>query len=248
VKRNATRIAALLLAAALPVTGSAAAGSPAAGSPAADPLGAGTEGIELGFFNGVYEDLESGLRPVRQGPLVIRFSSPEHRFEVHGNRLALRPVPDAEDAEDGDGEGAVFDARVEVDFEGEGVLIADVEGAGTTRRLVDAVTVPRQTAVVRGRARIGRTAGGYRITLVEVEPTVGVEIRSAVAGQIVDLCRALAVLPLVDLGCASLEQALRVVRAPLPDPGTELHLPEGYLDADERRFFERLIPPPPPPR
>jgi hypothetical protein len=240
VTRTATRLAALLLAAALPTVEASAAGPPAAG-----PLGADAEEIELGFFNGVYDDLDSGLRPVRQGPLVIRFSSPEHRFEVHANRLALRPVPDAEDADDG--EGTVFDARVEVDFEGEGVLIADVEGAGVTRRLVDAVTAPRQTAVVQGRVRIGRTAGGYRITLVEIEPTVGVEIRSAVAGQIVDLCRALAVLPLVDLGCASLERALRVVRAPLPEPGTELFLPEGFLDADERSFFERLAPPPPSP-
>ncbi len=43
-------------------------------------------------MNGVYEDLDSNLQPVRQGQVTIRVSSPDHRLTVHGNRLTLAPA------------------------------------------------------------------------------------------------------------------------------------------------------------
>ncbi len=103
-----------------------------ADDPAGPSEGGQTSGIEIGFMNGVHEDLDSNLQPIRQGSITIRVSSPDHRLTVHGNRLTLEPRSDGS-----------FDAVIEVDFEGRGHLIADVETIG---RFEDRVQAPRQTA------------------------------------------------------------------------------------------------------
>lgn len=187
------------------------------------------EEIELRSLNGTYTGLDTGLAPIEEGPLTIRLSSPEHRLVVHGNRLTLRRNYRGR-----------FDAAVEIELEGEGRLIADVEGAGINNRFTDEVKAKRQTVEVRGEVRLEAAEDGYRFTVVRPGPAVSLEIESRLAGQIVDVCRVVALLPLFDLGCDRVEAALSVVRIPLPERGRVLLLPAERLTDEERAFFDRL--------
>ncbi|MCP4657408.1 MAG: hypothetical protein GY856_18540 [bacterium] len=197
------------------------------------PLGgaelAAAEGVELQFFNGSYTDLDSDLEPVRQGPLVIRISSPSHQVRVHGNRLELTPRG-----------GGTLDATLEIDFEGDGLLFADIEGPGVSSRYTDEVEAPRQTVRVAGKIRLERTVGGYLVTVEEAPPTVDLEIRSAMARRIVDICRTLAQLPFLAFNCTGLETSMSVATVPLPQPGEQLLVPEERLTEEERAFFDRF--------
>ena len=190
--------------------------------------GAGEE-IELQFLNGAYTDLDSDLEPVREGPLVIRFSSPDHEVRVNGNRVVLTPVA-----------ADILYATLEVDFEGEGHLVADIEGLGVNSRYTDEVAAPRQTVRVAGKIRLMRVVGGYLVTVEEAPPAVNLEIRSALAQRIVKLCRTLAKIPFVRLNCSGLETSLSVVTVPLPQPGEQFLVPEEDLTEEERAFFDRF--------
>lgn len=182
--------------------------------------------IEIGFVNGVYEDLDTGLVPIQQGMVTIRVSSPEHRLEVHGNRLTLKPQEDG-----------TFAATMEVDFEGAGHLIADVEGIG---RFDDDVEAPRQKANASGTVRLARSEVGYLFTVETAEPFVRLEISSGVSRQIGGACRALTRIPFVSLPCAGLEAALSAVSVPMPGPGAQFLLPEAELSGEEKAFFDRF--------
>ena len=182
--------------------------------------------VEIRYLNGVYEDLDSRLEPVRHGGLTVRFSSPEHHLRVHGNRLRLVAL----------GGGRVA-ASVEVDFEGSGRLFADVEGIG---RFADRVEAPRQSAVASGSVRLARLASGYLFTVESADPFVRLEIKSGVAGQIVSACRAAAMIPFVNLPCDGLDTALSSVRVPMPGPGEQFLLPSAEMTAEERAFLDRF--------
>ena len=183
--------------------------------------------IEVGFVNGVYENLDSDLQPIRRGSLTIRVSSPEHRLTVHGNRLSLER----------DGDGTVA-ASMEVDFEGGGDLIADIDGLG---RFTDVVKVPRQSVRAQGTVRIARDEDGYLVTVVDADRFVLMDIESGMAREMVDTCRALAMLPFISLPCGSLETALATVSVPMPGPGEQFRVRAADLSSSERAFFDRFL-------
>jgi len=195
------------------------------------PLAAGERGeIELAFVNGVWANLDSGLQPVRRGALTIHVASPEHRVTVLENRLTL--------ARDG---GGPVDASLEVEFEGEGQIVADLETGGLKNRLEDRVAAPRQTVSVWAKVRFERAGGGYLMTLVETQPTVELEIRSDLAGRLVTLCKVFEKIPLVPVDCAGIETALSVVTVPLPGPGEQFLLPGERMTDAEKAFFDRFL-------
>ncbi len=181
--------------------------------------------IEIGFMNAVYQDLDSNLQPIRQGSITIRVSSPEHRLTVHGNRLTL--------AANGDGS---LDASMEVDFEGRGHLIADVESIG---RFEDRVEAPRQTARAAGVVRLTRSGDNYLFTVVESDPSVGLEIKSGLTSQIVGACRVFAML--MSLPCDGLETSLSVIQVPMPEAGEQFQVRADLLSDEEKAFFEGFI-------
>ncbi len=183
-----------------------------------------TPGIEIGFMNGVHEDLDSNLQPIRQGSITIRVSSPDHRLTVHGNRLTLTPNADGS-----------LDAVIEVDFEGRGHLIADVETIG---RFEDRVQAPRQTARAEGTVRLTRAGDDYLFTVEQADRFVGLEINSGVAGQVVGACRVFAML--MSLPCDGLEKSLSVVNVPMPGPGEQFQVPADLLSDEEKAFFDRF--------
>lgn len=185
----------------------------------------GAEEIEIGFMNAVYEDLDSNLQPIRQGSITIRISSPEHRLTVHGNRLTLTP----------DDSGSLA-AVMEVDFEGQGHLIADVDSIG---RFEDRVEVPRQTARAAGAVRMSRSEGKYLFTVVTADPSIGLEIKSGVTRQIVNSCRVFAML--MSLPCDGIEKSLSVIQVPMPKAGEQFQVRADLLTDEEKAFFDRLL-------
>ena len=195
--------------------------------PAAPP---GPESVELAFLVGEYTDLETHLEPVRQGGLEIRWSSPEHRIVVHRNLLTLTRPPDATDG--------TADASFEVEFEGEGQLVAEITGAGAPRQLHDDVSAERQTVTVAGRIRLARGDGGYTLEIVEAPPSVALRIRSELAGQIVSLCQVLEKIPFLPVSCRGLDRALSVVSVPLPRAGETFFLAADRLTASEIEVFD----------
>ncbi len=188
------------------------------------------EEIEFELLNTTYEGLDSGLEPIREGPLTIALSSPEHRLTVYSNRLTLRR-----------NESGHWDAEVAIELDGEGRLVADVEGAGVRQRFVDDVAVPRQTVEASGEVSVESIADGYVFTLERPGPAVTLEIRSGLAEQIVGICRAIALLPLFDLGCDRLERGLSIARIPMPEVGTRFFLPQANLTAEEREALEAIL-------
>ncbi len=176
-------------------------------------------------MNGVYEDLDSNLQPIEQGSITIRVSSPKHELTVHGNRLTL--VPKA---------GGTLEAAIEVDFEGGGHLIADVERIG---RFEDQVEAPRQRARAAGTVRLARADDNYLFIVVTGDPYARLEIKSGVANQIVVACRVFAML--MNLPCDGIEKSLAVVRVPMPGPGEQFQVPADLLTDGEKAFLDRFV-------
>lgn len=198
----------------------------------AAPRGGADDGIEMTFLNAVYKDLDGGLEPITQGPLTIRFSSPEHRLEVFRNRLWLRPAANGRIA-----------VAAEVEFEGGGQLLADIEGAGVVQRFEDLVNAPRQTVFAQGEVTIDRQDDGYLFTVASRDGFVRVDVESGFAQQIQSLCGAMALMPMFSIDCAPLASALTRVGVPLPPEGTRMFLPSAWLTAEERQYLDTVLTP-----
>ncbi len=194
--------------------------APLAAQPAAE--------IEIGFMNGLYTDLDQGIAPVRRGGMTIHVSSPEHRLTVHGNRLRLAGTEDD-----------TVEALLEVDFEGEGKIVAELESGAARQRFDDQVAAPRQTVTVTGEARLEKVEDGYLMTVVGGDETVELVIHSGMGDRLVGLCRLFERLPFIPINCAGIETALSVVTVPLPRPGEQFLVPAEQLTAEEKAFFDR---------
>ncbi|MEL7060323.1 MAG: hypothetical protein AAGN46_09895 [Acidobacteriota bacterium] len=224
----------ILLAAALlcTVCGAATAESPStAPSPHAH---------EIEVYNGSYANQAGdGFVPVQQGPITIHLSSPEHELRVLSNQIAL-----SEPREDGS-----WRADVRARLEGEGDLIARIEGAGEPQTYEDRVRVGQQWIYAAARVRIrpatadGRFSG-YDIEVVEpLQPVVRIFLRSELASQLVTTCRGLASLALGLLDCDALSASLAAVEVPMPAAGTVYTvLDTGFSPADHD-FFDRHLAP-----
>ncbi len=189
------------------------------------------EGFQLTLLNGVYEDLDSGLEPVTQGPLTLRFSSPQHRLEVFANRLELSPV----------GEPGRFRIEAEIEFGGAGQLVAEIEGAGLIQRFQDWVSAPRQRVRATGEVDVQRLPDGYGLTIVSRQDVVRVQVESGFAQQINTLCGTLALMPMFSLDCAPLARALTRLGIPMPPVGQDVFMPFALLTPDERSYLDNLL-------
>jgi hypothetical protein len=185
------------------------------------------ESIQIGWLNRTWTNLEGEVSPVEQGPLSIRLRSPDHRVTVHRNRLTLA----ARDFGDPD-------AQIDVEFEGRGVLVADVGGGAAATSFTDDVVAPRQSVRVRGRARVARGPEAYVLTLTEAPPSAPVKIRSRVVDDVVLLCEDLGWLAALD--CDALHASLSTVRIPLQGQDRSVTLPRAQLSAEERAYLDRF--------
>ncbi len=180
----------------------------------------------LSLLNGVHTNLAPELAPIQRGPVTVRIESPSHRLAVHGNQLTLRATDDG-----------LVAAEFEVEFEGEGQLIANLE-AVVTSRLEDEVVIPRQTLRVSGLIQLRPAEDGYWITLVEMPTTVQVAIESKLLRQLVDLCEGFS--GFLPVSCDGLAEEASRATIPLPDAGEEVWLPGAYLTDAERARFARF--------
>jgi hypothetical protein len=196
------------------------------GSQAADPASAGETVFELSQLNGVWVDMVTNLAPIERGPITVVVSSPHHRVAVHRNQVRLTPL--------GDGRVAAF---FEVELEGEGELIADLQ-AGMKTRIEDEVTVPRQTLTVEGIVRLSEEVEGIRITLEEMPEAVEITIESRLLRQLVHACAGFG--SFLGLDCDAFGRDLESQRIPIPPAGESVLLPNAYLTKAERAIFERL--------
>lgn len=179
-------------------------------------------------FTEAHTDVD--ILAVRQGPVTVLVSSPSHTVTVHANALHMRPVPGAP--------AGTVDARLEVDLEGAGELVATVRETGSVIR--DSLVAPRQSVEVAARLRLVRGVDGYLLEFVEArQETVDVRIESAVARQMVTACTAFRMF-LGALDCTALAEGLSVARVPMPAPGTRYWLPYDALTAEDRAALDRF--------
>lgn len=183
-------------------------------------------------LNGVHTNLAPDIAPIQRGPVTVRVESPSHRVAVHGNQLSLV----ASDSDPG-----IVAADFEIEFEGEGHLIANIE-AMVTSRLEDEVAIPRQTLRLAGLIRVRPADDGYWITLVDMPDTVQITIESKLLRQLVDLCDGFA--SFLPVSCDGLADEASRATIPLPPAGEEVLLPNAYLSDDERARFDSFVPAP----
>lgn len=180
--------------------------------------------------NGVHVDFDTELAPVELGALVIRLRPSDHRLEILEHQLAL-----------GGTDGRRHRARVRARFQGEANLVANLEMGGVISAIEDHLVLPLQQVEIAGVIEIYREADSLRVITVENPEHVEIEIDSGLAGRLQLLCGGLKVITMGGLDCDALDQALSVVKVPLPGPGREFHIELADLTAEERRQIEEYL-------
>lgn len=181
--------------------------------------------------DGVHRDLPAEIAPIEQGVIVIQLHSTDPVLRVAEHQLLLWPV-------DGGSHGARLTAR----FEGETKLDAEIEIAGLPAQMSDFVELPEQEAAIEGQFRIHREEGGYRVETEALPRFIELQVKSRLAGQMVTVCRGLALLAPGDSAeCEGLERSLSLLRLPLPEPGETYFIDESQLTSFERDQVDRYL-------
>jgi len=174
--------------------------------------------------DGIHRDLPADIAPIEQGAILIQLQPTNPVLEVASHQLLLWPL-------EGDSHGARLTAR----FQGEAELQADLEVAGMPAEMTDFVELPEQETSIEGQFEITREESGYRVVAEELPRFIEVRVKSRLAGQMVTLCRGLALLaPGSGAECKGLERLLSVVRLPMPEPGETY-----FIEASRLTVFER---------
>ena len=112
---------------------------------------------------------------------------------------------------------------------------ADLEVAGLPAQMTDFVELPEQETSIEGQFAITREELGYRVVAERLPRFIEVQVKSRLAGQMVTLCRGLALCaPGSDAECEGFERLLSVVRLPMPESG-EMY----FIEASKLTVFER---------
>jgi hypothetical protein len=193
---------------------------------------ASTDGLSLRFdrLNGVYENLESEVAPIRASGATIRLASPAHRLQLESNELRLTRMPDGRHR-----------ARGIVRFSGEGTVRAELDFGGLPAMLEDRVEFPVQEVAIEGTLRVERSETAYRVTAEELPPFTAIEMRSRLASELVSLCEGLAIFIAGDAGCGDLRELLERPRLPLPEPGKTFQVSFEDLTAAERARIDDYL-------
>ena len=177
-----------------------------------------------------YTSFVEELAPIEVSSLKIVLRSPEHSMTLESHYAELVALGSSE-----------YEAVIGFRFLGQGVLDADVTVGLVESQLQDELVLPLQSLRLAGRVQIDSAVEGYTITLLEShQETADVSIESKLAGRLVPLCKQLA-LVLVNLGCDVLEEALSVVRVPIPEPGTTFFLSRAELSPDEAKHLDAYL-------
>jgi hypothetical protein len=186
--------------------------------------------LRVDRLNGVYENLENEVAPIRASGATIRLASPTHRLQLESNELRLTRMPDGRHR-----------IRGIVRFSGEGTVRAELDFGGLPAMLEDRVEFPAQEVAIEGTFRVERTEAGYRVTVEELPPFTAIEMRSRLASELVSLCKGLAIFVAGDAGCGDLRELLERPRLPLPEAGESVHVPFEDLTAEERARIDDYL-------
>lgn len=202
------------------------------------PLGAAetalpenSEVLQSDRVDGVHRDLATEIAPIEQGAIVIQLHSENPLLEVARHELLLWPL-----------EGNSHGARLTALFQGEADVQADLEVAGLPAQMVDFVELPEQETSIEGRFQIAQEESGYRVVAEELPRFIEIRIKSRLAGQLVTLCRGLALFaPGSGAECEGLDRLLSVVRLPMPEAGETYFIEQSRLTDFEREQLDSYL-------
>jgi len=180
--------------------------------------------------NGVHRDFETDLAPIEIGPVTVVLTSPTHLLEVFEHELRLAP-----------GEGGAEMATLRARYQGQAHLVADLEVAGMSSEIDDNIELPQQETEVTGLVEIVRVEDGYRVTALEAPSHVEIQVESDLARRLGLLCRGFAVLAMGNVDCEAVDQAMSVVKVPLPEPGEEFFVANEDLTEQERGQIDKVL-------
>jgi hypothetical protein len=186
--------------------------------------------FEFERLNRSYSDVAPGIVPITEGMVDVRLSSPNHQLTVIDHALRLEP-----------GQGGVHTGELRVEFEGRGLLVADIDVAGFGTRMQDQVAVPRQVANLEGRISLKRAPGGYQVILEELPAHLAIRIESDLAVRVVATCENTVRLSQADIDCSGLDRKLSRVVFPLPRSGEVYLLEEAELTPAERQQLDAYL-------
>lgn len=180
--------------------------------------------------DGVHRDLETDLAPIQIGPVTVVLTSPTHSLEVFEHELRLKVAEDGADA-----------ASLRARYQGEAHLVAELEIGGMSSEIDDQIELPLQETEIAGVIEIVREETGYRVTTLEAPSHVEIQVESNLAERLGLLCRGFAVLAMGNVDCEAVDQAMSVVKVPLPEPGEEFFIATEDLTEKERDQIERYL-------
>ena len=184
--------------------------------------------FEFEAYNREYVNIRSNARWTRQGPIQATLSSPAHRLSIRDHSVDLRPST-----------AGSYEARIRVNFSGEGDVFAELEMAGAETKLEDHVVAPRQEVEVMARIRFRQVDGGYEVETLELPPSVEVEIESRLGEQIIGVCQS--ALVLLGVQCGGLDEMFSSATIPLPKAGGTYFISEEQLTPAERVRLNRFL-------
>jgi len=180
--------------------------------------------------NGVHSELTTDLAPIQMGPMTIILTSPSQTLEVLEHQLGLRSVAEGVDA-----------GRLTARYQGRAHLVAELEIAGMSSEIEDHIELPLQEVNIAGKVRIAKEDDSYRITVIDAPSHVEIEVESDLAERLGLLCQGFAVLAMGSVDCDAVDQAMSVIRVPLPEPGDEFVVAGEELTEHEREQFENFL-------
>lgn len=196
------------------------------------PAAGNEKGEEFHFdlINGVYNNPNPEIAPVRKGLVTIQLRSPSNEVELISHQLKLQPLEDG-----------VHGAFLVLEVSGEGQLEADLIISGVSTDLKDDVQLPPQTLYLDGQIRLQRVEQGYQVTVVELPAEIKLQIRSRLASSLVETCKRFSMLIPLGFGCAELERSLAEAAVPLPAKGETFLLSDDLLTPQDRQQMDAYL-------
>ena len=193
--------------------------------------GAPARGEELQFekLNRSYEDFAPALERFEETGVKVTLASPKQVVVLRSHRIRLRPLA-----------GGLFAGELELDVQGKGRLIADVEFGPLRERFDEEVLVPPQTLALAGKVRMRRVEAGYDVEAIELPREIAVAVQSPTLNAILSLCDQAAILAFGSIDCRDLDRALSRPKVPIPS-GQSFTLQDVDLAEEDRRELDALI-------
>jgi hypothetical protein len=181
-------------------------------------------------FNRLYEGLTPRIRVLDEGELAVQAEVVEGVVQVVHHRVELYPL--------GDGTHHVHGTA---EFFGRANVLAHLALGGVGSSIRDHVFLPLQTRTIDARVRIGKTAHGFAVTLVERPDSMRIQVRSQLAAEAVSWCRKLSYLPGTTTDCGSLRAFFDAAPMALPPKGDAIYVDRADLSTSEARAVDAYL-------